>query len=1138
VFSTSDPEDSESSPSHLSRPEAGLDVHPPPGLASDMATDQIKEETVTEGPNQQRTQTQKKFIPQYHYKANLGSCIPAGLRGPMELKYFIATVPDPLGSHLALQFDRSVVAIEKAAANTGYTFERYWFPWSGILEMEHAPHADESMAVQRQQLREQPGVMIFRKTAEPDSKAYSPRLVVFLVGETPTAGINKIAFSKAIRYTVQLQCKLLNGPSCQAIKAQSGQDQAAPCAGTSHISILGPNFSASFSPMYGTLYDLARPPSVCVSADILSPTTTVKGIREKFEQRMQEAQLGTFSPLAPDDDTTEKTMVCHLEMLGYKRSEIAYLNEDETPYNPGAPVPTGNQTDYDSKQKTLENIPILTYPRDLSALRNTWQPTTLTITPADIAGDAVKTSIVPLSLHEQITNELDSPPDFAGEQSASEIDQALRNIVTVIRHRRYRVIIITASNALDEIYLMQYLHEIAPDIRIATYDQDMLMLRAAEFGDLRGTVSSTAFPLLNTGAIRGTGGGGPESSMESFPNSSSMATFLGAKTLIDPDLSLNVTPLKPVVYVQGDDGFWPAQGGPSGPSFTRIPAKVPWVWYVITSGFLGLIALHGIKYEAIYLPHTGKSLPERFGITGSERKENLLEDYYLLVGNNQLLILSFVLFLPSLLWLQPSIQQGWSWPILFLLALACFMLLSTVALAIFSGLLLTRILNTIRNINDPADPVTVRIGDLPMVMFYPAITLAGYAFILLRQGGDGFYLASRFMYIFDGLSPLPVIASVVLVWYMLAVMGARAARTMKTMRVYPPISCLQATSEPVRWIGALADAQCRLLRTLEPIVRFDRETAAIFPIGIATLLALHGWAAMRGVDHWAFRLWAFCFGLGMLALSVVTQFYRFWESWKRLKEMLNILAVSPLRFGFQAIPKEILAAKLWTPINRHLFIALQEETYASLRLLMNVAPPPALLCLTLAASEAEKLLSSLKYWVANGGIVGQSQNNELQTYLNMPFQMTDPSAVAWFRDGCNRGEARFVCYVALRYVALIRYVNAQMRSLLTWVLAAYVLLIIGSKTYPFEGQHTIGSILTIVFSLLFVASAYVFVEMDQNELLSILDGTTPGKTNYLDALLRFATVGGIPLIAVVASQFPAVEHFLLSWVKPTVESLH
>ena len=1129
VFSTSDPEDSESSVNHPYRPEAGLELHPPPGLSNDMAAGQIKEETVTEGPNQQRTQTQKKFVPQYHYKANLGSCIPDKASDHLELKSFIATVPDPLGSHLALQFDRSVVAIEKAAANRGYTFERYWFPWSGILQMGHSAHADENIAAQRQQLKEQPGVMIFRKTEKngaPD--AYSGRLLVFLVGETPTAGINKIAFSKAVRYTSQLQCKLADSPACQAMNAQDNSTEMGSCARPLPVSILGPSFSASFSPIYRTLYDLARSPSrgVCVFADVLSPTATVQAIRDKFRDEMKQEHLGTFHPLAPDDEATERSMVGYLALLGYERSEIAYLNEDETPYNPGAPCAKEDR-DCIERKKAEAPIPILTYPRDLSALRNTWQPTALTITPADIAGDAIKTSIVPLSLHEQITNELDSPPDFAAEQSASEIDQALRNIVTVIRHRRYRVIIITASNALDEIYLMQYLHEIAPDIRIATYDQDMLMLRAAQFGDLVGTVSSTSFPLLNAGAIRGA----PDVSMEGFPNSSSMATFLGAKTLID---SGQPPIIGPGVYVQGNDGFWPAQSDSSGSTFTRTSMKVPWVWYVITSGFLGLVALHWMKYGAIYLPHSqGSSWSMRFGIGGARRKEDLLEDYYLLVGNNQLFILSFVLLLPPLLWLLEPTER--SWP---LAAWFCSILLSTTALLVLSGLLLARMRNTISKVSEPEDPVIVRRADLVAVVIYPIITIVAYAVMVLKQGGETFAVASRFMYIFDGLSPLPVITSVVLVWYMLAVMGLRAVKTMKTMRVCPPINCNKLIGKRGSWTEALDEAQSRLLGALEPIVRFDGATTAIFLVGYAIVCALHGWPALRGVDYRAFRFWAFVCGLCMLALTVILQFYRLWESWRRLKQMLNILAVSPLRSGFQAISEDFLAAKLWTPINRHLFIALQEKTYSAMLGLMKDAPLSARACLASAASEAEELLSRLKYWVAEGGIVRQSQTNDLQTSLNMPFRMTDPLASAWFRDGCSRGEAPFVSYVALRYVALIRYVNAQMRFLLTWVLAAYVFLIIGFKTYPFEGQHTIGSILTIIFSLLFVASAYVFVEMDQDELLSMLDGTTPGKTNYLDALLRFATVGGIPLIAVVASQFPTVEHFLLSWVKPTVESLH
>jgi hypothetical protein len=74
--------------------------------------------------------------------------------------------------------------------------------------------------------------------------------------------------------------------------------------------------------------------------------------------------------------------------------------------------------------------------------------------------------------------------------------------------------------------------------------------------------------------------------------------------------------------------------------------------------------------------------------------------------------------------------------------------------------------------------------------------------------------------------------------------------------------------------------------------------------------------------------------------------------------------------------------------------------------------------------------------------------------------------------------------------------------------------------------------------IVFVMAAVMIVQMDRNAFLSQLEDTSPGETDYWSAGKRLLGVGGIPLIAILASQFPAIERFLLSWVKPTVDSLH
>src|SRR5271155_1077440 len=139
--------------------------------------------------------------------------------GPVQ--FVIAILPDPVHTHLGLFFDRSAEALQQAAQMSNYVFDRAIMPW------DRTPHTDASDLKARQEARaaqaqreSYPGLMLFRASVEPktasaqadDSKqalsANSPStksptppqgpLFVLIVGETPTAGVNKAQFRHAL----------------------------------------------------------------------------------------------------------------------------------------------------------------------------------------------------------------------------------------------------------------------------------------------------------------------------------------------------------------------------------------------------------------------------------------------------------------------------------------------------------------------------------------------------------------------------------------------------------------------------------------------------------------------------------------------------------------------------------------------------------------------------------------------------------------------------------------------------------------------------------------------------------------------------------------------------------------------------
>src|SRR5215510_3825623 len=143
-----------------------------------------------------------------------------------EIKYLIATVPDPKDTRLDHQFDRALDAIRRAFESADYIFDRYWLPWdrSKTVAPPVSPADPRTAQMATRHLRD-PGVILLR-----DSKS-KRLLLLFLVGETPTGGIHRVAFQNALRQIEELPRRV-------------GSMTEAP-AEENRLRILGPYFSSS-----------------------------------------------------------------------------------------------------------------------------------------------------------------------------------------------------------------------------------------------------------------------------------------------------------------------------------------------------------------------------------------------------------------------------------------------------------------------------------------------------------------------------------------------------------------------------------------------------------------------------------------------------------------------------------------------------------------------------------------------------------------------------------------------------------------------------------------------------------------------------------------------------------------------------
>ena len=163
-----------------------------------------------------------------------------------EVGFVIAFVPNPVSTHLPLFFDRMVETIQQAAQDESYAYDDSWFPWENEAK-EYSSLNDQQAFDELTKINlQQPGIMMFRQGlgGETAAQPYKGGLIVFLVGEKPTGGIDDAQFKSALAWVHSLE----------------------DTPGLPRLRILGPTFSGSLPSLQRALEedlpakeDAARP---------------------------------------------------------------------------------------------------------------------------------------------------------------------------------------------------------------------------------------------------------------------------------------------------------------------------------------------------------------------------------------------------------------------------------------------------------------------------------------------------------------------------------------------------------------------------------------------------------------------------------------------------------------------------------------------------------------------------------------------------------------------------------------------------------------------------------------------------------------------------------------------------------------
>ena len=416
---------------------------------------------------------------------------PASVAARPSITAVIATLPDPVHSSLSLDFDRLIDVITLAAADNHYLIRHYWLPWT--RKSSGSGSAPEDTEDPKQRAREsQPGLLIM----EAAQTSPNPRVIyLFLVAQTPALGVQ----GEQMRHALEAEEQLHR----QHNVALSLRD---PLHG---VDVIGPNHSGSAASLRAALlnpppdFDSALNAFHVVGITSTCQASTVLTTGGPSNRHIDYLSFGEDSEL--EDDTIERLFaspsppdpgrVALLVESGTaygsyttaSSTEMARADDPCTKHAPEHPVLTAS-----SRDAPVRRSIVIHFPREISLLRNAQNEHTPSANAFALAAD----SYLHLSL--KTAGSEDTIAHFSAEETPVSQEAQWMSIVRELKLRRTEVVVLSASNILDELFLAKNLHRDLPDARVVTIvGGDLLFTHIGDDASFVGTIVPTSYPLVD-----------------------------------------------------------------------------------------------------------------------------------------------------------------------------------------------------------------------------------------------------------------------------------------------------------------------------------------------------------------------------------------------------------------------------------------------------------------------------------------------------------------------------------------------------------------------------------------------------------------------------------------------------------------
>jgi hypothetical protein len=1087
----------------------------------------------------------------------------------------MASVPNPRRTHLGLMTDRAIEAIQVGAAEAGYLPLSHYLPWPS----PSAGSADLAVISESETQSDSsdPGILTFRKSKQ-------QYLLIFLIPELPTEGVDREVFAKAVRI----------------------MDRVTPHRSTdgSTFGFVGPNFSGSVASLKTLddglgdakcIYAVSGSVTNAVSGSVTasgSVTNAVSGSVPNtvsdwanYEDGFVRQKKGCSSKLSfiqTNDKNAINAFVEVARTFGYDCNQVAILSEEGTEYGKQEFGPLGP-----CSQGTLW---FLHFPREISKLRNAYGAETGKSTQTESSAQPD----LGLQWQDSDAAQRDDLPTYGGRQTPLSQETVLSTLSLTLKAQGIKSLGILSTDPLDEAFLIHSLKKSSPDVRLFLRDPDLLYLRTPDVGSLNGTLLVSDYPLIPQNQFWSTTAG-QQDRLITFPSAFQEGEYNSFVQLVE-EMHLLAPEEKDahkneVSKQKRMEWEWPAGTGASGASKTERPL---WLATIGTAGhypikilnsdpgngdalklhalnlgppqfvpiaFWGLIALLGILH-VLGLRFSGvvpSYFKRDFDLSDSTQIVTLVRTCchtmaVVIIALAQMILGSSYLFF---------YRSGSEYTVLAFLV-SC----ATIFLLWMAGRQVRQLYKLYRQqekVGIPEENIRIIspkqiflssvIGILLVVgmgLFWVATTL--------HAGFDNAFLHFRDLNLSSGVAPnMPIVSLLMVVYF--GVWAFLRRLSYWDLR-YVGMCNLKLDETVSQDLGGDVKAiDTCLLGPLE-----NRKWMVGFGLIVAaSILALRPWNTLDMIEPSGVRLFVLFF-LFLALLTLWLNCLRFINIWVHLRNILEHLENLPIRVAFGRLPLEkSLPILHWSSSQNS---PLLRQVLDRLRALAFVDASEENLALK---KQFELRIDALmNYGVVETEIVelrkvvGGSSRSTLRAFhrsrktlvSEARGEMTKLTGILsdrLLKQYWNRGSSgakqdkepqpadlKFVLaedIVALPFYGYIREVMSELHNILFYLGIAFSLVFAAFHTYAFRADQSIDWWFFGLFAVMGGGIVFVIAQMERNALLSRLSDGTPGElgTDFYVQLLKYGTV---PFLTIFGSQVPSISNLLLKWVQPALEALH